>query len=464
MQGLWRNIGKAAGRLLPRKGVADALGADVEGGGKMAAAIGLWARLYTDDPPWLYDGYGRRDPTVQTLGLPAAIAGKLAKLATLEMTASLSGSARAAYLDAQLRPVMDRIRTHAEHACALGGLAFKPYIDGGTVAVAAAQADAFFPTAFNGRGEVTAAVFAEQAVQGRYFFTKLEHHALTDAGYRITNRAFRSRVRDTLGVEVPLDAVDAWADLLPEALIEHVSRPLFAYFRIPQANTADRASPLGASVFARAAGQIRQADMLHSGILWEYEGSQLAVDADLAALAPDGGGAPGRLPQRDARLFRSVGLSGGAGGDFYQVFSPPIRDASLFNGLNRQLQHVERACGLSFGTLSDPQSVDRTATEIKSSKQEMYATVTEIQKALQAALEQLVYAMDVWATLGRLAPAGRYHLAVHFDDGVLNDPDVQKQQDLQEVRDGILGKAEYRMKWYGEDEAAARAALAALDG
>ncbi len=125
---------------------------------------------------------------------------------------------------------------------------------------------------------------------------------------------------------------------------------------------------------------------------------------------------------------------------------------------------MERACGLSFGTLSDPQSVDRTATEIKSSKQEMYATVTEIQKALQAALEQLVYAMDVWATLGRLAPAGRYHLAVHFDDGVLNDPDVQKQQDLQEVRDGILGKAEYRMKWYGEDEAAARAALAALDG
>ena len=89
-----------------------------------------------------------------------------------------------------------------------------------------------------------------------------------------------------------------------------------------------------------------------------------------------------------------------------EVFSPALRDNSLINGLNQLLQRIEDTCGLARGTFSEVQSEAKTATEIKVLKQRSYATVADNQKALQAALEQLVYAMDVWATLGRLAPAG----------------------------------------------------------
>lgn len=450
-------------RLIPKQNIVQALHVDAQVSDRMAAAIDLWSRLYVGRPPWLFDKAGKRDDTMRSLNLPATIAAKVAKLVTLEMQASLEGGARATFLQGQLQPTLDRLRAYTEHACATGGIVLKPYIDGENLAVDITPAEAFFPTTFNGRGEVTAAVFAEQITRGSRYYTRLEYHDLTDDGYHILNRAYSSKDKDALGYEVPLSAVDEWASLEPEATVMGIDRPLFAYFRIPQANTIDPGSPLGVSVFARAAEQIKETDKLYSNILWEYEGSQLAIDADLTALLVDENGRID-LPERDKRLFRNTRFQGGATtGDFYKPFSPAIRDQSLYNGLNKQLQQVELACGLSFGTLSDPQNVDKTATEIKASKQDMYTTISDIQKSLQAALRQLVYAMDVWTTLGNLAPAGGYQDTYVFDDSVINDPDVQKQQDSQDVRDGLLAKWEYRMKWYGEDEKTARARIAEMN-
>ena len=71
----------------------------------------------------------------------------------------------------------------------------------------------------------------------------------------------------------------------------------------------------------------------------------------------------------------------------------------MFNGFNNQLKLVEFNCNLAYGTLSDPQSVDKTATEIKTSKQRSYVMVSDTQMALQDALEDLVYAMSFWSAL-----------------------------------------------------------------
>ena len=64
---------------------------------------------------------------------------------------------------------------------------------------------------------------------------------------------------------------------------------------------------------------------------------------------------------------------------------------------NNQMKLIEFACCLAYGTLSDPQNVDKTATEIKTSKQRSYTFVSDTQQALQTALEDLVYAMNFWA-------------------------------------------------------------------
>ena len=79
--------------------------------------------------------------------------------------------------------------------------------------------------------------------------------------------------------------------------------------------------------------------------------------------------------------------------------------------------------------------------------------------ALQTALDDLIDAMDFYATLYKLAPAGNYQVSYKWDDSIVMDAEKERQQDLQEVRDGIMQKWEFRAKWYGETEEQAKAAI-----
>lgn len=433
--------------------VGRALGVDPAVGHDMENAIALWSDLYADEAPWLFG----EDPPLKSLNLPASIAGEFARLATLELASSITGSPRADFLNAQYQRVLPELRRHVEYGCAKGGLVFKPYVAGRGLAVDYVQADCFFPTAFDSSGRLMGAAFVDRITSGRKVYTRLEHHSLQHGSCIITNFAFGcdvySKQTGILGEPVSLEAVPEWAGLKGETRIQGVDRLLIGYFRVPFANAVDTHSPLGVSVYSRAVDLIRQADEQYSRILWEYEGSELAIDADEDALSVhDGRLAP---PKRDQRLFRKLGIAGREG-DFYSVFSPAIRDASLFNGLNNILRRIEFQCALAYGTLSDPQNEDKTAEEIKFSRQRSYSAVSDLQKALQKALDDMIHAMDVLTGLYRLAPPGEYETAYKWDDSIVVDANTERMQDKEDVRDGIMHKWEFRVKWYGEDEATAK--------
>jgi A118 family predicted phage portal protein len=124
---------------------------------------------------------------------------------------------------------------------------------------------------------------------------------------------------------------------------------------------------------------------------------------------------------------------------------------------------IEDQCCLSRGTLSDPNDIARTATEMKIMKQRSYATVSDIQEALGDALNDLVYAMYCLSTLYELAPDGEYETSFTWDDSIITDADTEREVDRQDVRDGFMLPYEYRMKWYGEDEKTAKKKLAELE-
>lgn len=117
---------------------------------------------------------------------------------------------------------------------------------------------------------------------------------------------------------------------------------------------------------------------------------------------------------------------------------------------------MEFNAGLAYGTLSDPQTVEKTAEEIKASKQRSYSTVRAMQTALQSALADLVYAMDVWTTIGGLAPAGEYEVTFVWDDSIVTDTDKEFAQRLQMVSAGVMRADELRQWYLGESEEEAK--------
>ena len=127
----------------------------------------------------------------------------------------------------------------------------------------------------------------------------------------------------------------------------------------------------------------------------------------------------------------------------------------MFKGLNKYFQRIEFLVGLSYGTISDPQDIEKTAEEIRTSKQRSYTVVSRIQSAWDNGFDALIYAMDVLCTLYNLAPAGGTEKATTWGDGVLEDTDKEYQRRWAMVLAGKY-KLEKFYAWYfgcSEEEA-----------
>lgn len=442
IRGLIEKIRQVIRKMLGKEKIKDAVGVDVSVSEKMSRAIELWSKMYKEEAPWL-----KKD--VKSCGLSAAIASEFARLVTLELETEITGND---FLNEEYQSVITDIRKYCEYGCAKGGLALKPYVSEGHIEVDTVQADRFFPTGFNSRGEVTAAVFAESMTIGKKVYTRIEYHRYQNQKYLIKNKAFVKNDLDdvdVLGKEVPLTDVSEWEDLEPEINIVGIEKPLFAYFKVPNANNIDDSSPLGVSVYARAVGDIKEADKQWSRILWEYEGSELALDVDETMFRKNKDGTFD-LPEGRERLFRMMDMDDNS--EKYKVYSPAIRDESLFNGMNNILRRIEFNCGLAYGTLSDPNEVDKTAEEIKASKQRSYSTVSDIQKSLQGALEHLIYAMDVLAQLSNLPGGKKYEVSFNWDDSIVIDKEKELLSMQQDAVGGFIRKELYVAKKYGVSE------------
>lgn len=435
--------------LFTRQNIQSKINTTIAVSDKMAAAIDLWTRCYKNHPPWRYDENGKEK--VKTLNLPAIIASELSRLVTTELESSVENKP----LDDAYQDVIRDLRQCCELGCAGGGLAFKPVPENGRISVDYVSAESFFPTDYDTNGDITGAIFVDKLTKGDTVYTKLEQHRLEGKQYTIRNYAFKNETQDPdvtedLGRPIPLTDVPEWSAIEEEKVIAPVLAPLFAYFKMPGTNPIDKTSPLGVSCFAKALEQIEQADRQYDRLLWEYEGSELAIDVDMTWFKQDKTTGFWELPKGKDRLFRMHNMDDGD--TKYNVFSPAIRDASLFNGLDNLLKRIEFNCGLSYGTISDPQNVDKTATEIISSKQRLYSTVKDIQLALEDALQHMVYAMSVWMNLsGQTVPVGP-EVTFNWDDSIVIDKQAELLAMQQDVASGILRPEIYLAKKYGVTE------------
>lgn len=413
----------------------------------MEQHIGLWYAMMVNTPPW-------QNCDVKAVGLPAAICREVARPTLVEFTANITGSKRADYLNENFQTAKENFNRALELGLALGGVALKPYIYGDKMLVDVTGAAGFQPTKFDPSGHCIGGVFKDKPVKvnGTYY-VRLESHELNGTTYTIKNKAYYSDSAGSVGADAQLTTIPEWADIEPEVAIENVDGPLFAYFKPPIANTADSNSMCGMSIYGDAATVelIKQADEQWERLRWEYKSSERKVLMDGTFSTAD---------MFNKRLFEIGPFS--PNGDFFQHIEPQIRDDAIYRGFQNTLRRVEFNIGLSYGDISDPQTIEKTATEIRSSKQRKYVLVSSIQAALAHTFDSLIYAMDVYASLYGLAPAGDYEATYDWGDSILDDQETKDKEfsrDLQLTSAGVMNPWELRAKYFNEDEDTAKAAL-----
>ena len=487
---------------------------------QMEEAIQLWTDMYKNKAQWLKEP-SYADPTrIVSLGLPALIASEKARTALIEFNSEIttpttdeeienpdyvepvpneqgiippatqpktitkktpiSSTERAEFLNEQYKKLKKKLRTQVEYGIAKGGLIIKPYVikntteEGQQVSYSIefdfCQADCFYPLAFNSSGQITEAAFLETSVSKDLIYRRLEYHKFENNKVTIVNKAYKSTNNSVnsdmtgvdLGQEVPLTEVPQWRDIQPEVEIGNVTKPLFSYFKMPEANTIDTTSPLGVSGYSRAVDLIKDADIQYSTLLWEYEGGALAIDVDRNALdfienGKDGGSVMTNLQRR---LYRKVDIN--IDGSTYNPYAPALRDTNYLQGLNAILMRIEDAVAISRGTLSDAGSEAKTATELKILKQRSYQANADIQAALQDAIEDAIYAANALCSLYKITPEGKYEVSYEWDDSIIVDVDTELSKRITLMQQGLSSKVETRMWYFGETEDQAKQALAKI--
>ena len=487
---------------------------------KMENAIQLWSAMYKNEATWLHEPTPDNATRVVSLGLPALIASEKARTALLEFNSEIttpteekevenpdyqapqpdelgnilptttpptiiqdvptSDTARAEYLEKQYKKLKKQLRKQIEYGIAKGGLVIKPYIvknkpndneTEGTIDIEFdfIQADSFYPLAFNAAGEITEAAFIQTKFQDGNIYRRLEYHKWQNNTVEILNKAYKtkdmqtikdSKSTDYLGTPVPLSDIPEWSELPEKTTVKNVNKPLFAYFKMPEANTVDTTSPLGVSGYSRAVSLIKDADMQYSRLLWEYEAGEMAIDIDRDALNfMDGEGS--KLNTMQQRLYRKVDIS--QSGETFLPYAPSLRDAAFIQGLNSILMRIEDVTGLSRGTISDAASEARTATELKILKQRSYQTNADIQQAIEDCLQDVIYIMNAYCSLYKVTPEGEYDVNFEWDDSIIVDVDMELNKRITLMQNGITSKLETRMWYFGETERQAKEALQQTD-
>ena len=444
-------LGRWKKKMIPYDKIKEMTGEDIPFYSEMERNTRLWYSLYKNKPPWSCGV--KTDRNIISIGLPSAITRELAKPAVIESKITIQGGQKAIFLQNQIDVMMKELRHNLEKGLAFGNMIYRPYLYDNQIGIACHFFDTFFPVAFDERGILTQVVFLQKIKNKNSWYVILEHHKLENSIYTIQSKAFLSNEQGLIGQEIPLKNIKSWQNVSDNVAIGGIEKPLFGFFKTPFGNNIDDCSNMGVSVYSSAVDLIKQADEQWEALQWEYKSGERKL-----FISPEALEIPGNKQNTD-RLFRQLDIEEKG---FYQEFSPAFRDSNLYNGLQTIYKMIEFNTGLSYGVLSDPQTVAMTATEIESSKQRMYATVFDIQNALENTISDLVYAVSTLADLYQLAPNDEYEILFDWGDGIIKDTQAQ-QEELEHMRAdvaaGLLKPEFYIMKKYNVDESTAKSMM-----
>lgn len=425
--------------MFTRTDIKRLVGEDFELTKDMVEGIELWDDMLRGQAPW--------NNAAPSLGIETGICREFADIAINEMDAKVDDES----LDKLFRNAIKDLNENLQEGLALGSLIIKPMMGG---AVEYVSAKDFIPIKFDGN-KLTDCILIErkQKSNDRYFF-RTERHQLTTQGLRIENKAYFSTSASQLGRQIPLADIQEWSDYPEEITYLGMNKMDFGFYKNPLKNRVDNTA-CGVSIYSGAAvDRIRKADIQAARYDWEYDSGERAIHVDERALRHDTRSGNVSMPKLNKRLYRGLNIDGGSS-ELLKEYSPEMRDEAFNRGLESYYRQIEFIVGLAYGDLSDTQNVDKTATEIRASKQRKYNRVSAIQENLKECLTDLV---DAIAFYNAMYTTG-YTFSCSFNDSILTDEEAERAQDRQDVSMGVQRLEEYRAKWYGEDIETAKANL-----
>ena len=394
--------------MLVRSKAKDEFNIEPIGSEEMRSWVNECVRFYQGNPCWLDE-----DDSIDTINFAKALASETARLAMLGTSIKIDGSARAKWLQEQIDKIYFQLRHWVEYGCAYGTIILKPNGD---------SIDLYTPDMFEvvhvSNDKIDGVVFHNWKQEGKKWYTRLEYHRFEDDLYVITNKCYVGDRQDDTKEAVDIKETP-WSYLAEEAAIANMERPLFGVFRTPQANNIDMDSPYGLPIFSEAVQELRDLDIAYSRNSKEIHDSRRIVLLDADRMLP--GGDCNLNATSLPSYIKLVDGDTSTESDVYHEINPTLNTDTRLTGINALLSQIGYKAGFSNGYFVFNESTGiQTATQVEADQQRTMQFIKDVRDKLESCLDGMIYALDVFASLYKLAPNGSYEVVYDFDDITYN--------------------------------------------
>lgn len=419
--------------------------------------IDLWLKWYKGKVATFhnyrqYNGKKKVNRTRKTLGMAKTISEDWANLALNEKVEIVIDDES---INKKVQEVFDyndfRVRGNQllELAFALGTGALVEYVDGEKVIIDYIRAGMVYPLSWD-NGRIKECAFASEKVEGKQKKVYLNIHRLDGTGnYVIENKMFIRNGNNLTAVELPeevAETVNTSSDI-----------PLFQIIKPNIVNNVDIDCPMGISIYANAMDQLEGCDLVYDSYCNEFRlgKKRIIVPMTMARVMMEEDGTVSPMFDDNDTEFYAVEADKDTEKKIQEI-NMEIRADAHEKGINKFLALLSKKSGLGTDRYSFELGNVKTATEVVSEKSDLFQNLKKHELILESAIFDMVKAI---ASLYGFSTD--FEVTVNFDDSIIEDANAERQRDLQEIRDGIMQKWEYRVKHYGETEEEAKKMIAA---
>lgn len=374
---------------------------------------------------------------INNINFNAIFSNKLANYVVNDSNVNLKGeNKRGAVLNKTLESIWKKAKKITSMSFGYGGVIIVPYVKGGKIFYNIVPQSRVTIDELEGENITGATVLADKKVIEKGIGNTKTYIRLTNYQVKNENITITQKFTDERGNQIPVP--DFWKNIELQKTITNVDRVLFGFIKSP-INNRKTDDKYGVPITYGCDDTIAEIKETMKQLYREYKLKEAFVGADVTMFDGKNG-----LPVNG--LFKKVD----SGEDsFWEVFDPAFRPYT--ERLQELYQRLEHEIGTSAGILSQVNTSNATATEIKRSLYDTYTIVDDMRSNLEKGIEDFIYSANVLANAYNLSPVGDYDISFDWDYSMLEDNQETFNQLVTANSKGIISNVELR-QWLKPDE------------
>ena len=381
--------------------------------------------------------YASEYERIDDINFNALFSNKLANYVINDSNVNIDGkNARVELLDNTTQSMWKKAKKIVSMGFGYGGVIIVPYVKGGKIFYSVVPQNRLTIDMTEGENITGATVLAEKKTIRGTLGTEKVYMRWTN--YKVENNTITITQQFSDGDGNKIPAPDFWKNILEVQVIQGVDRVLFGYIKSP-VNNRKAADNYGVPITYGCDSTIAEIKETMKELFREYKLKEAFVVADTTMF-----NGKDALPANG--LFKKVD----SGEDsFWEVFDPAFRPYT--DRLEELYRRLEHEIGTSAGILSEVNTQNATATEIKRSMYDTFTIVDDMRSNVEKAMQDFLYSANVLANAYNLSAQGEYEVNFDWDYSLLEDSQETFSQLMAAQSKGIVSDAEVR-QWMRPSE------------